>query len=311
MLIAAAGSITPVPMFDGFTDRAKKVMGLAREAAVRLRHDATDAPHILLGIAEESTGVAANVLQNLGVSMQALRERLARDLAPDARAAADGSLPLTTHAQALLTAAHLEAHGLGHNFIGTEHLLLGALRDARLATTAALQDLGLQLERTRLEIRQFLGMTGDADAAGGIEPARRRDAVVRGTAVVLGPHGPVQAQLVLPALREAGFTTITNYAAGPRLPHPIRPALQAIERAELVVIAAVHEPLAVAFLIGVCQALECLPILVVEDAAPAIAHPDRPVFAAGRPPFEPTIVHAFVAMLQRHRIDPATPEDGA
>lgn len=293
-------------MFDAFTDRAKKVMVLSRQAALRWQHHAIDAPHILLGIAEEGTGVAANVVREMGVSMDALRDRVARMLAPGDHAGTDASLPFTPHAKALLEAARAESNDFGHGYVGTEHLLLGAVRDASLATAVVLQELGVELGRTRQEVRIFLGMT-DETATEPDGPAPRGVPAFPGSAVVLGPPDRMQLELVLPALRQAGFTAITTHDHGTRALRSLRPVLLEIERAEVVVIAAAHEPMKASFLIGLCHALQRQPLLVGDLASPTYDRPGIPVFDAGRPPFDAAVVRAFAALLQRYRGDDPPP----
>jgi len=146
-------------MFDRFTDRARKVMGLAKGEAERMHHGAMGTEHIFLGLILEGTGVAANVLKQLKVDLKRVRddvEKIASGLpnivVPDRR------LPFTPSAKRVLERAVEEAAGLGHNYIGTEHLLLGLIRENEGITARVLLNLGLKLDELREEILEFLGV---------------------------------------------------------------------------------------------------------------------------------------------------------
>ncbi|MBL9087267.1 MAG: AAA family ATPase [Planctomycetia bacterium] len=146
-------------MFDRFTDRARKVLGLSREAAQRFRHDHIDAEHLWLSLLAEGRGVAARVLTTLHVDPKRLRDAIERTLSEGSAPAAAGQLPFTARAKQVLEDAIEEAHRLGHRNIGTEHLLLGLLRDRTGPAAATLAGLGVTLEAARDEIVLLLGAT--------------------------------------------------------------------------------------------------------------------------------------------------------
>jgi ATP-dependent Clp protease ATP-binding subunit ClpC len=146
-------------MFDRFTDRARKVMGLAKGEAERMHHGAIGTEHILLGLILEGTGVAANVLKQLQVDLKRVRndvEKIASSLpnivVPDRR------LPFTPRAKKVLELAVEEASNLGHNYIGTEHLLLGLIQENEGIAARVLLNFGLKLPDVREEILEFLGV---------------------------------------------------------------------------------------------------------------------------------------------------------
>ena len=117
-------------MMERFTDRARKVVSHARQEAERLGCDFIGTEHILLGIVKEGSGVAANALENLGVDLEKLRLEVERNIIPPVGSGTTASsLPFTPKAKKVLQLAVEEAKNLGHNYIGTEHLLLGVLRE--------------------------------------------------------------------------------------------------------------------------------------------------------------------------------------
>ncbi|MEI6233393.1 MAG: ATP-dependent Clp protease ATP-binding subunit [Planctomycetota bacterium] len=144
-------------MFDRFTDRARKVMAFARQEAERFNHDYIGTEHILLGLVKEGSGVAANVLENLEVDLEKVRlevEKLVKS-APDV--VTIGQLPFTPRAKKVLEFAIDEARALDHNYVGTEHLLLGLLREQEGLAAQVLMNLNLKLEDVRSEVMEFLG----------------------------------------------------------------------------------------------------------------------------------------------------------
>ncbi|MDR1520562.1 MAG: ATP-dependent Clp protease ATP-binding subunit [Planctomycetota bacterium] len=145
-------------MLEKFTDRARKVVNLARQEAERLGSDFIGTEHILLGIVKEGSGVAANVLENLGVDLEKLRLEVERYInSPGENAASASSLPFTPKAKKVLELAMEEARNLEHNYIGTEHLLLGVLREADGMAAQALQNLNVKLDDVRSELMELLG----------------------------------------------------------------------------------------------------------------------------------------------------------
>jgi ATP-dependent Clp protease ATP-binding subunit ClpA len=144
-------------MFDRFTDRARKTLGFARQAAVDVGSSTLGTEHILQGLVRERTGVASNVLRNLDVSSEAVRRELRLLCVPPKPALPVGQMPFTHRALRLLQLAAEESADLCHSYIGTEHLLLGCLRVDGSVATRVLWNLGLRLDEVREEILELLG----------------------------------------------------------------------------------------------------------------------------------------------------------
>ncbi|MDP7035245.1 MAG: ATP-dependent Clp protease ATP-binding subunit [Planctomycetota bacterium] len=144
-------------MFDRFTDRARKVMTLARQEAQRFNHEYIGTEHILLGLVQEGSGVAANVLKNMGVELRKIRLEVEKMVQSGSNMVQMGQLPFTPRAKKVLEFALEEATNLGHNYIGTEHLLLGLLRENESVAAQVLINLDLKLEEVREEVLEFLG----------------------------------------------------------------------------------------------------------------------------------------------------------
>ena len=154
-------------MFDKFTDRARKVMGWARQEAIRCGHDYIGTEHILLGILREGNSVAATVLKNLGIELKKIRfevEKLTESTG--GATTVSQQLPYTPRAKKVLEMALEEAKNLSHNYIGTEHLLLGLLRENDGIAAQVLLNLGLKLDEVREEV---LGMVS-GEHSGGPQP---------------------------------------------------------------------------------------------------------------------------------------------
>ena len=145
-------------MFDRFTERARKVMSLARLEAQRFYHDYVGTEHILLALVKEGTGVAAVVLKKMGLELKAVRDEIERTVERGPQPVSQNQqLPYTPRAKKVLELALEEARNLGHHYIGTEHLLLGLLREHDGYAAQALMNLGLKLEEVREEVHSFLG----------------------------------------------------------------------------------------------------------------------------------------------------------
>jgi len=144
-------------MFDRFTDRARKVMGLARQEAQRFNHDYIGTEHILLGLIQEGSGVAADVLKNLDVDPKKIRQEIEKLVSHGTTMVTMGQLPFTPRAKKVLELALEEASNLGHNYIGTEHLLLGLIREQEGIAAQVLQNLNVRLEDVREEVLELLG----------------------------------------------------------------------------------------------------------------------------------------------------------
>ncbi|HNS00569.1 MAG TPA: ATP-dependent Clp protease ATP-binding subunit, partial [Planctomycetota bacterium] len=144
-------------MFDRFTERAKKVLGLARREAQELNHDYIGTEHLLLGLVREGGGVAANVLRNLGVDNDRIREEVMKYMQPGPNMKVLSKLPFTPRVKKVLELSLEAAIELGHNYVGTEHLLLGLIRENDGVAAHVLLDLGLRLEEVRDAVLELLG----------------------------------------------------------------------------------------------------------------------------------------------------------
>ncbi|MCM8799262.1 MAG: ATP-dependent Clp protease ATP-binding subunit [Candidatus Omnitrophica bacterium] len=144
-------------MFNRFTERARKVIILAKEEARRFNHDYIGTEHILLGLIREGEGVAAAVLQKLGLNLQNIRLEVEKLVQPGPATQILGDIPFTPRAKKALELAAEEARALGHNYIGTEHILLGLIREGEGVASQVLLNLGLDLETVRNEVMNLLG----------------------------------------------------------------------------------------------------------------------------------------------------------
>jgi len=152
-------------MFERFTDRARKVMGLANQEAQRFNHEYIGTEHILLGLVKEGSGVAANVLRNLDIDLKKIRIEVEKIVQSGPNTATVGKLPYTPRAKKVIELAFEEARSLGHNYVGTEHLLLGLLKEQEGVAARVLMNLGLKLEEVREEVLNLLGATTDTENA--------------------------------------------------------------------------------------------------------------------------------------------------
>ena len=147
-------------MFERFTDRARRVVVLAQEEARMLNHNYIGTEHILLGLIHEGEGVAAKALESLGISLEAVRSQV-EEIIGQGQAAPTGHIPFTPRAKKVLELSLREALQLGHNYIGTEHILLGLIREGEGVAAQVLQKLGADLNRVRQQVIQLLqGYTG-------------------------------------------------------------------------------------------------------------------------------------------------------
>jgi ATP-dependent Clp protease ATP-binding subunit ClpC len=142
-------------LFERFTDRARRVLVLAQEEARLLNHSFIGTEHILLGLIHEGDGIAAKALESLGISLEAVREKVEETIGP-AGTAPTGSPPFTPRAKKVLELSLREALQLGHNYIGTEHMLLGLVREGEGVAAQVLQSLGADLPRVRQQVIQLL-----------------------------------------------------------------------------------------------------------------------------------------------------------
>ena len=147
--------------FDRFTERARKVLTLAQEEAQRFNHNYIGTEHLLLGLVREGDGVAAKVLSNLGVELQKVRSAVEFIIGRGERQVS-GEIGLTPRAKKVIELAVDEARRLGHHYIGTEHLLLGLIREGEGIAAGVLESLGVNLEKVRTEVIKVLTQTGSA-----------------------------------------------------------------------------------------------------------------------------------------------------
>jgi ATP-dependent Clp protease ATP-binding subunit ClpC len=144
-------------MFDRFTDRAKKVMSFARQEAMKFNHEYIGTEHILLGLVQEGSGVAANVLKNMTIDLEKIRHEVEKIVKTGPSMVTMGQLPFTPRAKKVLELSLEEASQLSHNYIGTEHLLLGLIRENEGIAAQVLMNLGVKLDEVREEVLEFLG----------------------------------------------------------------------------------------------------------------------------------------------------------
>ncbi len=167
-------------MFDRFTDRAKKVMSFARQEAQKFNHEYIGTEHILLGLVQEGSGVAANVLKNIDIDLEKIRHEVEKIVKTGPSMVTMGQLPFTPRAKKVLELSMEEASALSHNYIGTEHLLLGLIKENEGIAAQVLMNLNVKLDEVREEVLEFLGASdsaqddnGDSDhvGVGGSAPA--------------------------------------------------------------------------------------------------------------------------------------------
>src|SRR3954467_7403026 len=164
-------------MYERFTDRARKVMQLANQEAQRFNHEYIGTEHILLGLVKEGSGVAANVLKNLDIDLRKIRLEVEKIVQAGPDMVTMGKLPQTPRAKKVIEYSIEEARNLNHNYVGTEHLLLGLLREQEGVAAQVLMNLGLRLEDVREEVLNLLGHNMETDesseSAGGERQATK------------------------------------------------------------------------------------------------------------------------------------------
>ena len=155
-------------MFERFTDRARRVVVLAQEEARLLNHNYIGTEHILLGLIHEGEGVAAKALESLGISLEAVRNQV-EEIIGQGGSSPSGHIPFTPRAKKVLELSLREALQLGHNYIGTEHILLGLIREGEGVAAQVLVKLGADLSRVRQQVIQLL--SGYSGSGSGSEPS--------------------------------------------------------------------------------------------------------------------------------------------
>src|ERR1700760_3324399 len=156
-------------MYERFTDRARKVMQLANQEAQRFNHEYVGTEHVLLGLIKEGSGVGANVLKNMDVDLRKIRNEIEKIVQAGPEMVTMGKLPQTPRAKKVIEYAIEEARNLNHNYVGTEHLLLGLLREHDGVAAQVLMNLNLKLEEVREEVLNLLGAGVETE-----EPAQEK-----------------------------------------------------------------------------------------------------------------------------------------
>ncbi len=277
-------------MFERFTDRARKVMALANQETQRLNHEYIGTEHILMGLVKEGSGVGANVLKNLDVDLAKVRLAVEKLVKPGPPTATIGKLPQTPRAKKVIKHAIEEARKLNHNYVGTEHLLLGLLGVAEGVAARVLTNLGLGLEDVRKEVLNLLGIA-QGSPIGEVQPVTQRSAatvsayerslleptppripaeLTQGLGLALLPQGVEFVQLfdsaIVPAMRanEMSVTRVDDlYSEGCDLSE-IR---SNVRSAEVIVADLSGSDSGVLYQVGLCHALFRCPILLVRDSA--------------------------------------------
>ena len=192
-------------MFERFTDRARRVVVLAQEEARHLNHNYIGTEHILLGLIHEGEGVAAQALETLDISLEAVRGEVTEIVGRGAEQPS-GHIPFTPRAKKVLELSLREALGLGHNYIGTEHILLGLIREGQGVAAQVLVKLGASHDRVRQAVIQLLAgfAGGQAEQVAGMSSQISQQQAM---AMVAGGPGvyqdePAELVLVVPVARE-------------------------------------------------------------------------------------------------------------
>jgi ATP-dependent Clp protease ATP-binding subunit ClpA len=152
-------------MFERFSDRARRVVVLAQEEARMLNHDYIGTEHMLLGLLREGEGVASGALESVGISLQAVRQQVQEIIGPGQQAPS-GHIPFTPRAKKVLELARREADALGHSYIGTEHILLGLIREGHGVAAQAMERLGADLNLVRQQVIVLLHGHQGSDVIG-------------------------------------------------------------------------------------------------------------------------------------------------
>ncbi len=209
------------PMYERFTDRARKVMALANQEAQCFHHEYVGTEHLLLGLALEGSGVGAAVMKNLGVDLAKLRAEVEKLVKHGPDTVTLDKLPETPRAKRAIEYAVEEARALNHNYVGTEHILLGLLRESEGVAAQVLMNLGLQLTDVRQEVLNLLG-AGVEDAPRPAEAIESREGSTSAGETVEEPPR-VANYKDLPVWREADELAQQIYAvtaAFPPVPMP-------------------------------------------------------------------------------------------
>jgi ATP-dependent Clp protease ATP-binding subunit ClpC len=162
-------------MFERFTDRARRVVVLAQDEAKMLNHNYVGTEHILLGLLREGNGVAARALESLGIGLDAVRQQVEQIIGRGQGPPPEGHIPFTPRSKRVLELSLRESLDLGHTYIGTEHILLGLIREGEGVAAQVLVDMGIDLDRARQQVIQLLTGRQQAESpAAGAEDLRKR-----------------------------------------------------------------------------------------------------------------------------------------
>jgi hypothetical protein len=204
-------------MFERFTDRARRVVVLAQEEARLLNHDYIGTEHILLGLVHEEQGVAARALVGLGISLEAVRTQV-EEIIGQGQSPPTGHIPFTPRAKKVLELSLREALGLSHNYIGTEHILLGLIREGEGVAAQVLVKLGGSLDRVRQQVLQVLATVSQVPTEQ-VPGAQVRLGQLRGAgmAMVAGGPGAYQEQEAPELVRVVPLAREIYYGPGLRI----------------------------------------------------------------------------------------------
>ena len=158
-------------MFERFTERARKVIILAREEAIRLGHNFVGTEHLLLGLAREGDGLAVAILKKLNVNLSTLKGEVEKIVSVGSQVSPAGEVPFTPQAKKVLEYAISEARSMGHNYIGTEHLLLGLIREGEGIASLVLRDFGVTIPAAKAQAQELLGEQATKGTGTGRTPA--------------------------------------------------------------------------------------------------------------------------------------------
>ncbi len=158
-------------MFERFTERARKVIILAREEAIRLGHNFVGTEHLLLGLAREGDGLAVAILKKLNVNLSTLKGEVEKVVSVGSQVSPAGEVPFTPQAKKVLEYAISEARSMGHNYIGTEHLLLGLIREGEGIASLVLRDFGVTIPAAKAQAQELLGEQATKGTGTGRTPA--------------------------------------------------------------------------------------------------------------------------------------------
>lgn len=216
-------------MYERMTDRARKVMQFACQEAQRFNHEYIGTEHILLGLVKEGSGVAANVLKHLDADLAAIRAEIETLVTPGPDCVTMGKLPHTPRAKRVIEFAIEEAKSLNHNYVGTEHLLLGLLREPEGVAVQVLKNLGVEHARVREEIMGLLGHAPDepktplAEIEKALATNIKEFQAVTGCATLIEPLTTTQRQLVLDLLHRWFYprVTVTEWRVTVTTPEPV------------------------------------------------------------------------------------------